>query len=88
MVKTTYNSSEEMIIKLQLVKGKTKLKFYKSINNYYDEMNFRRQSGVFHFEEDTFSNGVQGIGQIYHEALLIMNFLQTKPSVRNLILNY
>ena len=28
-VNTTYNSTEDMIIKLQSLKGKTKLKFYK-----------------------------------------------------------
>ena len=40
MVNTTYNSTEDMINKLQELKGKTKLKFYKNISNYYD-MNIR-----------------------------------------------
>ena len=31
MANTTYNSSEDMINKLQSLKGKTKLKFYKKI---------------------------------------------------------
>ena len=31
MVNTTYNSTEDMINKLQQLKGKTKLKFYKKI---------------------------------------------------------
>ena len=30
-----------MIIKLEELKGKTKLKFYKSSSNYSDNMNFR-----------------------------------------------
>ena len=38
MVNTTYNSTEDMIIKLKELKGKTKLKFYKNISNYYTEM--------------------------------------------------
>ena len=33
MVNTTYNSTEDIIDKLQQLKGKTKLKFYKNINN-------------------------------------------------------
>ena len=33
MVNTTYNSTEDMIIKLQELKGRTKLKFYKKISN-------------------------------------------------------
>ena len=38
MVNTTYNSTEDMINKLQSLKGKTKLKLYKNISNYYKEM--------------------------------------------------
>ena len=38
MVITTYNSTEDMINKLQQLKGKTKLNFYKKISNYYEEM--------------------------------------------------
>ena len=38
MVNTTYNSTEDMINKLQQFKGKSKLKFYKNISRYYDEM--------------------------------------------------
>ena len=33
MVNTIYNSTEDMIIKLQDLKGKTKLKSYKNIND-------------------------------------------------------
>ena len=45
LVKTTYNSTEHMINKLQESKGKTKLKFYQNISNYYENMNIR-------FDED------------------------------------
>ena len=38
---TTYNSTEEIINKLQQSKGRTKLKFYKNINNYYTEMKIK-----------------------------------------------
>ena len=34
MVNTTYNLAEDMIIKLQELKGKTKLKIYKNICKY------------------------------------------------------
>ena len=34
MVNTTYNLSEDMINKLQSLKGKTKLNLYKNISNY------------------------------------------------------
>ena len=36
-----------MIIKLQSLKGKTNLKLYKKISNYYDEMNITRHKGNF-----------------------------------------
>ena len=35
------NTTEDMINKLQTVKGKTKLKFYKNLSNYYDGMKKR-----------------------------------------------
>ena len=50
MVNTTYNSTEDMINKLQTLKGKTKLKLYKNINSYYNEMknkNFQTQEIPF-----------------------------------------
>ena len=50
MVNTTYISTEDMINKLQSLKGKTKLKFYKNISNYYIEMknkNFQTQQYPF-----------------------------------------
>ena len=38
MVNTIYNSTEDMIIKLKSLKGKTKLKFYENISNFYTKM--------------------------------------------------
>ena len=73
--------------KLQSLKGKTKLKFYKNISNYYDEVNIRKEIGKFQFEEDPFSKGVQGVGRIYQNLLLLMKFLQTKLQVKNMNIN-
>ena len=67
-----YNSTEDMIDKLQQLKGKTKLKFFKNISNYYDNMNIK-------FDEDPFAKNAPGISKIYHEVLKLMKFLQTKP---------
>ena len=85
MVNTTYNSTEDMINKLQSLKGKKKIKFYKNINNYYIEMknkNFQTQ------DQDPFSKNAEGISKIYFEVLLVMKFLQTKPKVKNLNIKY
>ena len=85
MANTTYNSSEDMINKLQSLKGKTKLKFYKNISNYYIEMknkNFQTNN------QDPFAKNAQGISKIYHDVLLLMKFLQTKPHVKNMNINY
>ena len=88
MVNTTYNLTQDMINKSQLLKGKTKLKLYRNLSNFYDEMNIRRQNGTFQFEEDHFSKNVQGIGKIYHEVLLLMKFSQTKLSVESMNINF
>ena len=66
-INTTYNSTEDMINKLQQLKGKTNLKFYKNISKYYDNMNIR-------FDEDPFVKNAQGISKIYHEVLKLMKF--------------
>ena len=85
MVNTTYNSTEDMINKLQSLKGKTKLKFYKNISNYYTEM----KNKIFQTQDqDPFAKNAQGVSKIYHEVLLIMKFLQTKPEVKNMNINY
>ena len=70
-----------MIDKLQSSKGKLKLKFYKNIGNYYDNMNIR-------MDEDPFSKNAEGISKIYHEVLLLMKFLQTRPQVKNMNIRY
>ena len=88
MVNTTYNSTEDITKKLQNLKGKTKLKFYKNISNYYEEMNIIWQNDTFQFEGDPFSKNVESIGKIYHEVLLLMEILQTKPQVENMNINY
>ena len=85
MVITTYNSSEDMINKLQEIKGKTKLKLYKNISNYCIEMknkNFQTNN------QDPFAKNAQSISKIYHEVLLLMKFLQTKPQIKNMNINY
>ena len=84
MVNTTYNSTEDMINVLQSLKGKTKMKFYKNINNYYIEMKNKN----FQTQEDPFSRNAQGISKIYHEVLLILKFLQTKPQVKDVNIKY
>ena len=85
MVNTTYNSLEDMINKLQELKGKRKLKFSKNINNYYTEM----KNKIFQSNnQDPFAKNAQGISKIYHEVLLLMKFLETKPQVKNTNINY
>ena len=81
MVNTTYISTEDLINKLQELNRKTKINFYKNISIYYDNMNIR-------LDEDTFIENAQGISKIYHEVLLFMKLLQTKPQVKNMKINY
>ena len=40
------------------------------------------------FDEDPFARNAQGINKIYHEVLKLMKFLQTKPQVKNMNINY
>ena len=88
MVNTKYDSTPYLIIKLQTLKGETKLKFCQSISNYYDEMKYYRQNGTFQFLEDPFIWNAPGVCKNYHEVLLLMNFLQIKSQVKNMNLNY
>ena len=37
---------------------------------------------------DPFSKNAQGVAKIYHEVLLLMEFLQTKPDVKNMNINH
>ena len=84
MVKTSYNTTEDIFKKIQELEGETKLKFYNNISNYYHEMGNKN----FQTQEDLFSINAQGISRIYHEVLLLMKFLQTKPQVKNRNINY
>ena len=85
MVNTNYNTTQEMIDKLQSLKEKTKLKFYKNLSHYYIEMKIKNFQ-IHH--EDPFSKNAEGISKVYHEVLLLMKFLQTKPQVKNMNINY
>ena len=78
MVNTKYITTEDMINKLQSLKGKTKLKFYKNISGYYIEMKNRN----FRTQEDPLSKNAQEVSRIYLEVLLLMKFLQTKPQIK------
>ena len=84
IVNTTYISAEDMIINLRSLAGKTNLKLYKNLSKYYDEMNIRKQSGNFEFEENFFSKNLGGIGKFYHEVLLLKKFVQTKPQIKDM----
>ena len=37
---------------------------------------------------DPFSKNAKGVGKIYHEVLLLMEFVQTKSEVKNMNINY
>ena len=84
LVHTNYNSTEDMSKKLQILKGKTKLKFHKNLSNFYTETKNKN----FQSQHDPFSKSAQGISKLYHEVLLLMKFLQTKPQVKNMNINY
>ena len=57
-----------MIDKLQQLKGKTKLKFYRNLSKFYDNMNIR-------MDEDPFTKNAQSVSKIYHGVLLLMKLL-------------
>ena len=67
LVNTTYNSTGDMINKLQQLKGKTKLKFSKNKNNYYTQM---KNKSFQTYQQDPFAKNAQAISKIYHEVLL------------------
>ena len=78
MINTTYNLTDDMIKKLQSLKRKTKLKFYKIISNFYNELKHKN----FQTQDDTFPKNAQGISKNYHDVILLMKLLQTKPQVK------
>ena len=81
---TIKNTTEDMIDKLQQLRGQTNLKLYKNISNYYTEM----KNENFQTQQDPFAKNAQGISKIYHEVLLLMKFLQTKPQVKDMNISY
>ena len=81
MINTIYNSTEDMILKLQQLEGKTILTFFKKHVFFYDSMNIG-------FDEDPFAKNAQGFSKIYHEVIMLMKFLQTKPQVKNMNILY
>ena len=83
MVNTKDYTTQDMIDKLQQVKGRTKLKIYRKISNLHDEMDYRRNGDAFQFEEDILSKNVKKIRENYHGVLLLMKISQTKPQVRS-----
>ena len=42
----------------------------------------------FQTQEDPFAKNAEGISRIHHEVILVMNFLQTKPQVKNMNINH
>ena len=42
----------------------------------------------FQTQQDPFSRNAQSISKIYHEVLLLIKILQTKPQVKNMNINY
>ena len=84
MVSTTYISTQDMIIKLQSLKGKRKKNFCTNISKYYDEMKYKN----FKFEDYPFSKNAQSISKISQEVSLLTKFSQTKPQVKNMNINY
>ena len=43
---------------------------------------------TFQTQQDPSAKNAQGISKIYHEVLLLMKFLQTKPQVKIMYINY
>ena len=87
MVNGKYETTEDMNKKTQSLKGNIKLELNQKISKYYDELNIRGQIGNFRFEEHVFSKGAPGNSKTYHEVMLSLKFLQTKPRVKNMKLN-
>ena len=56
-----HDSTQDMVKKLQSLKGRTKMKLHQIISNYDDELTCKRQSGTFQFEEFPFGKHFQSI---------------------------
>ena len=74
-------TTEDTIDKLRSLKGKTNLKFHKNISKYNDNMKIK-------IDEDPFTKNAENNIKIFHEVLLLMKFLQTKPQVKNMNIIY
>ena len=71
---TKYKTIEDMIIKPQSLKSKTKMKFNLAFSYYCDGTNSLRQRGKFHFQEDPFSKNAESIALIMLKDLLRLNY--------------
>ena len=60
------------------------MKIYQNNSDFYDEMGYRINSNTFKSADDPYRRNAQGISKIYHEVLLILSSLQTKPQVRSM----
>ena len=67
MVNINFKTTQEIIVEIQGLKGKTKIVFYQIVSKNCYGMTIRRQSGYIHFEQDTFAKNAQIIGKIFHE---------------------
>ena len=79
MAKTKVKAIEDMKKNLEKLKSKSKLKLHRSFCEYYEEMNYLKQSGNFQFEEFTSSEKAQSLATVMHKAILMLKFLQSKP---------
>ena len=43
---------------------------------------------IFQSEQDPFARNAQGISKIYHEHLLLLKILRTKPQVKIMKINF
>ena len=74
-----FSTIDVMIIKIQSLKGKIKLKFHQDFSFFYGGSDERRQNGNFLFEEDAFSRNAQRTATIMHEGFLSMKFCTLRP---------
>ena len=51
-------------------------------------MNYMRRRNIFQTEEGHFAQTAQAIRKSFHEVLLVMKILETKPHVESIYLNY
>ena len=82
MASTNFNTTDDLIDKLQILGGKTILKFIQQQSNFYNGKNYCRRSGHFQYDPEAFSIGAKAIAFILHEGFLLMKFFQTKPAVK------